>query len=103
MPLKRSPAATIYEVGLTRERKGEGAGGRERGRKEKEKKNLEEASYPNRDPIRRVTFYQLMLSCSGSQRYLHPNLHDVFLLLAPGGVWGDHIMNSVAYRRSKMR
>lgn len=29
MPLKRSPAATVYEVGLTRERKGEGAGGRE--------------------------------------------------------------------------
>lgn len=93
MPLKRSPAATIYEVGLTRERKGEGAGGRERGREGKEKKNLEEASYPNRAPIRRVTFYQLRLSCLSSQRYLHPNLHYVFLLLAPRRVWGEHIMN----------
>jgi len=52
MPLKRSPAATVYEVGLTTERKGEGTEERE-GREEK---NLEEASYPNRASIRRITF-----------------------------------------------
>lgn len=81
MPLKRSPAATVYEVGLTRERKGEGAWGRER----RGKRNLEEASYPNRAPIWGVTFYQLRLSCLGSQWCPHSSPSSTPLFISSQG------------------
>lgn len=45
MPLKRSPAATIYEVGLTRERKEERATERE--------KNLEKGKLSKQLPLGR--------------------------------------------------
>lgn len=44
MPLKRSPAATVYEVGLTREKKGEGGA-------ERERKNLEKGKLSKQLPV----------------------------------------------------
>lgn len=94
MPLKRSPAATIYEVGLTRERKGEGAWGREgRG-----KRNLEEASYPNRAPHLRshVLSAQAFLSQFPMVSPPQPFLSSSFYFFRRR--WG-HTSQTYAYRR----
>lgn len=93
MPLKRSPAATVYEVGLTRKRKGEGAGERELGGgregKGREEKNLEEASYPNRAPPQEESrFISLGLLASVPKGISTPKcrLSPSFYLFSKG--WG---------------
>lgn len=76
----RSPAATIYEVGLTREGGGKAGGGGRTGRE----KNLDKGKLSKQSPHqKRVMFYQLKLSCLLSQRYFPPQLSLILLYSCP--------------------
>lgn len=101
MPLKRSPAATIYEVGLTRKRKGEGAGGRERGRERKRRIKKRKAIQIG-PPLEEPRFISLGFLASvpkgiSIQNYI---MFSFYLLLAG---YGGNTSQTYAYRKSETR